>query len=130
MVADLTSLSGVVYAPNGLKFRSLRNKRGEITDVQAPVSKRWYASGAGFAGLLPVGMRLQAIAIVESSLFENGALLAILGNCVFLAIQGPPGSYLDPALEELVELCFMTIFTLEVSRAAAAVAWSTSALAH
>lgn len=112
MVRDVVASSGVLYSLGGTRFRSIRGTHGELLFVQHAPSARWYSSVSH--GCVPVQLRLLAIAVVESAMFEAMAMMVILANCLFLAIQGPPGSGLDEATEFQYELAFMILFTLEV----------------
>jgi hypothetical protein len=111
LVASLCAMAGEVMAPDGTRFRALHHEDGSLHSVQSS-SGRWHCS-VSYAGL-PVGARLLALSVTQSRAFETCALIAIAMNCVFLALQGPPGSYLDSKTEGAFEFGFMIVFTLEV----------------
>ena len=61
-------------------------------------------------------LRVWAIFVIEHPWFERASLLAIVANCIMLAVQGPPGRYesLDKDAQLTLELVFTLLFTLEL----------------
>jgi len=86
-----------------------------LLGYEGPSSQRYvgtslYLLGAGNP------IRKMAIFVVEWPWFDRLSLLAVLANCLMLALQGPPGAdaVLDPATSDIAELAFAIIFTVEL----------------
>ena len=56
--------------------------------------------------------RLLFISMVEWPWFDRLSLLAVSSNCIFLALEGPPGS--APSSSDTADLVFTLIFTVEL----------------
>ena len=89
--------------------------RTKLEGMEGP-SGRQYRSTAFGCMRVDQPIRVGAIFLVEWTWFDRVSLLAVMSNCVMLALQGPPGSYDflgHDALRE-AELAFNILFTLEL----------------
>jgi hypothetical protein len=90
--------------------------RNQLEGMEGPSGQLYRGTSLGCLSIRsPV--RVGAIFLVEWPWFDRMSLLAVMANCLLLALQGPPDSYSylpsEAALRE-VELAFCFIFTAEL----------------
>ena len=121
-MADETSPSrGSLNGPGRLLKKS--NSIAHIVRLQGGETALLGLSGRRYGGLslgfLPPDspFRARFIDAVEWPWFDRTVLIAIVVNCAFLAVQGPPDSdvaFFGPALADEIESVFTMLFTIEM----------------
>lgn len=90
--------------------------RNKLEGMEGPSGQLYRGVSLGCLGIRSP-LRVGAIFLVEWPWFDRLSLLAVMVNCVVLALQGPPGSYTyiptEAAVRE-VEFAFTLIFTGEL----------------
>ena len=128
MVADQVADDGVVADEDEAPARNGRmlkksNSIAHIVRLQGGETALLGRSGRRYGGLslgfLPPDnpFRTRFIDLVEWPWFDRTVLVAIVVNCLFLAVQGPPDSdiaFFRPALADEIESVFTMLFTVEM----------------
>ena len=112
----ISVLSHEVFVLFGIRFRPLIGRNSELIGVRGP-SGRWYVGHAFGCMHAANPLRRVVIALVEAPAFEVLSMLAIMLNCLVLAVVGRPSDsmfYLDQPTIELCELAFTCLFTFEL----------------
>ena len=101
----------------GTTLFPIRSINGALVGYEGRSGRRYSHPAHGW-GVLPLDgtMRILCISAVELAVLENMVLAAIIANCLFLAVQGPPDQYewLPQAEADNLELFFTIFFTLEM----------------
>lgn len=101
----------------GVSLFPIRSMDGALVGYEGRSGRRYSQPQHG-RGLLPLDrtLRMLCISSVELATLENSVLAAIIANCLFLAMQGPPEQYgwLPQAEADKLELFFTIFFTVEM----------------
>lgn len=100
----------------GISLFPIRSFDGALTAYEGQSGQQYSLGGWG-ALSLDSAIRMLCISAVESSTLGHAVLAAILANCVFLAVQGPPETahpWLPEAEAHQLELFFTLAFTVEM----------------
>ena len=98
----------------GVTIFPIRNAELDLVGFEGPSGRRYVRGGCALQPDHP--LRLFCISVVETATLERSVLVAILSNCLFLAVQGPPGhfGFLASEAADKVELGFTLFFTVEL----------------
>ena len=100
----------------GVSLFPVRSMDGTLTGYEGRSGRQYGRSPHGWDLPLDSALRMLCISSMELAALENAVLAAIVANCAFLAVQGPPGQFalLPEAEANLLELFFTVLFTAEM----------------
>ena len=101
----------------GVSLFPIRRMDGALIGYEGRSGRRYSQPQHGWCVLpLDSALRMLCISSMELAALENSVLAAIIANCLFLAVQGPPEQYgwLPQAEADKLELFFTSVFTVEM----------------
>ena len=66
---------------------------GPLLGLEGPNTSRFYMRGGLLSLRADHPLRIACVSAVELAVFERAVLAAVVANCLFLAVQGPPEQY-------------------------------------